>query len=52
MDAEFWDNAGSAGIKYIASAARALVTGKPPEPPGDAHGRVQSPESAAGPSRH
>jgi general stress protein 26 len=54
-DAEFWDEAGMKGIKYVIGAARALVAGKRPESSfdqDDQHGRVKSPESAAAPSRH
>jgi general stress protein 26 len=45
-DAEFWDNAGTKGIRYAFEAAKALLTNeRPPEVEG-LHGRVKSPDGA------
>ena len=40
-DAEFWDNAGTKGIRYALSAAKAIVTGETPAPASGQHGRVK-----------
>jgi len=41
-DAEFWDNAGTKGIRYAFEAAKAFVTGEPAAPASGQHGRVKS----------
>ncbi len=42
-DAEFWDNAGTKGIRYAFAAAKALVTGDQPAPvSSQQHGRVKT----------
>jgi general stress protein 26 len=47
-DAEFWDNAGTKGIRYVFEAAKALMRHKTPEPMAGLHGRVkQSGETPA-----
>lgn len=45
-DAEFWDNAGTHGIRYAFEAAKALLTGEEPEPIEGVHGRVKTGEVA------
>ena len=40
-DAEFWDNAGGKGIRYVFEAAKALMSGERPDPVPGAHGRVK-----------
>lgn len=40
-DAEFWDNAGGKGIRYVFEAAKALLSGERPDPVPGAHGRVK-----------
>lgn len=40
-DAEFWDVAGTRGIRYVFEAAKALVTGEPPDIVEGQHGRVE-----------
>lgn len=40
-DAEFWDNAGTKGIRYAFEAAKALVTGEEAAPVSGQHGRVK-----------
>lgn len=45
-DAEFWDNAGTKGIRYVFEAARALVHHKQPGPMAGLHGRVKQPPAA------
>jgi len=40
-DAEFWDNAGTKGIRYVFEAAKALLTGEKPQDVGGMHGRVK-----------
>lgn len=39
-DAEYWDTAGTRGIRYAFEAARAMVTGTPPVPTEGLHGRL------------
>lgn len=41
-DAEFWDNAGTKGIKYAFEAAKAYLTGTTPDPVEGVHGRVKT----------
>ena len=40
-DAEYWDNAGTKGIRYAFAAAKALVTGETAAPASGQHGRVK-----------
>lgn len=51
-DAEFWDNAGTKGIRYVFEAAKALVTGDQPAPVSGQHGRVKSGNGGEPLSRH
>ena len=51
-DAEFWDNAGTKGIRYAFEAAKALVTGEPAAPVSGQHGRVTSPGGEPLSQRH
>lgn len=44
-DAEFWDNAGGKGIRYVFEAAKALINGERAEPVPGAHGRVTPAEA-------
>ena len=44
-DAEFWDDAGSKGIRYAFEAVKGLLAGEPPAPPPVAHGRVKQGEA-------
>ena len=44
QDAEFWDNAGVKGIRYVFEAVKAVIKGETPEPVPGAHGRVKSAE--------
>lgn len=46
-DAEFWDTAGTKGIKYAFEVAKAAVTGSTPEIAPGQHGRVQNPAGGA-----
>lgn len=41
-DAEFWDMAGTKGIRYVFEVAKALVTGDTPDIASGQHGRVRS----------
>lgn len=41
-DAEFWDNAGSKGIRYVIEAVKALVGQDTPDAVSGAHGRVKN----------
>lgn len=41
-DAEFWDNAGGKGLRYVFEAAKAILTNDRPNLPDSAHGRVKS----------
>jgi general stress protein 26 len=43
-DAEFWDNAGTKGIRYAFEAAKALLTREGPPIVEGQHGRVKSPD--------
>lgn len=43
-DAEFWDNAGGKGIRYVYEAVKGLVSGERPDPVAGAHGRVKQGE--------
>jgi general stress protein 26 len=43
-DAEFWDNAGTKGIRYVFEAAKALLRHTTPTIGAPLHGRVQSAE--------
>jgi general stress protein 26 len=38
---EFWENAGTRGLKYAFEATKAYVTGETPKPDDDLHGRVR-----------
>ena len=38
---EFRNNAGTRGVQYAFQAAKAYVTGEPPRPGADQHGRVR-----------
>ena len=38
---EFWNNAGVQGVQYAFQAAKAYVTGEPPRPDAEQHGRVR-----------
>ena len=40
--AEFWDNAGTNGIKYAFEAAKAVLKGEEPKPVPGVHGRIES----------
>jgi len=40
-DAEFWDNAGGKGLRYVYEAVKAVIKGERPEPVAGAHGRVE-----------
>jgi general stress protein 26 len=50
-DAEFWDNAGSKGVRYLFEAVKAYATGTTPSEVAEQHGRVKSPAEAPA-SRH
>lgn len=39
-EAEFWDTSGTKGIKYVAQALKAVVSGKRPEMDADQHGKA------------
>lgn len=44
-DVEYWDNAGTKGIRYVFEAARALLRHTTPTITAPLHGRIQSDES-------
>ena len=46
-DAEFWDNAGTKGIRYAFVAAKALLKGEEPTPASGQHGRVKAANGGA-----
>jgi general stress protein 26 len=49
-DAEFWDSAGSKGIRYAFEVAKSVVTGNTPEMTEDQHGRVNPNAPVAAPA--
>lgn len=52
-DAEFWDNAGTRGIRYAFEAVKAALTGTEPDPIEGIHGRIDPRASKnAPPSSH
>lgn len=51
-DAEFWDNAGTKGIRYAFEAAKALLTNDTPPQVQDLHGRVTNLDKGTPVSRH
>lgn len=51
QDAEFWDNAGAKGIRYVFEAVKGLIAGERPEPVAGLHGRVRDGEALPESSR-
>ena len=51
-DAEFWDNAGSNGIRYAFEAAKALLSRETPDEVDGEHGRVKSNDGIPISQRH
>ena len=51
-DAEFWDNAGGKGIRYVFEAVKAVIKGELPDPVPGAHGRIKQDEPQPTSSRH
>ncbi len=43
-DAEFWDNAGAKGVRYVFEAMKGLISGQRPDLMAGQHGRVRGPE--------
>lgn len=43
-DAEFWDNAGAKGVRYVFEAVKGLIARERPVPVEDQHGRVRPTE--------
>ncbi len=50
-DAEFWDNAGGKGVRYVFEAVKGLIKGERPEGVAGAHGRVQTSDMQPSSSR-
>jgi general stress protein 26 len=50
-DAEFWDNAGGKGIRYVFEAVKGIIKGERPDIVAGAHGRVHPDESQPTSSR-
>jgi general stress protein 26 len=51
-DAEFWDNAGAKGIRYVFEAVKALAKRRTPNEVPDQHGRVKPLDEQPVSSRH
>lgn len=51
-DAEFWDNAGTNGIKYAFEAAKAVLKGEEPKPVPGVHGRIETNGNTPSSQRH
>jgi general stress protein 26 len=53
VDAEFWDNAGTRGVRYAVNAVRGLLRHVVPPETTEAHGRIQTADRVPSPeSRH
>lgn len=51
-DAEFWDNAGTKGIRYVFEAVKALANRRTPNEVAEQHGRIKAKDEQPRPQRN